>query len=245
MRDAFPLFRCVAPALLAIFTACADDSASVAARVPAPRRAVAVHVLAVGDSYTSGETVPATRSWPRQLVSALLADSVRVTNLTVIAHTGWTTTDLIDTLAARTDTTRYDLVTLQIGVNNQFGRLPFSVFQDEFPLLVTLAATLARDRPTRVVVLSIPDYSVTPVGSRIDPDRVRSEIDDYNGFIRATLDSTAVHMIDVTDISRQAGDDPTLIARDGLHPSAKMYALWVGLIRPVVAGVFGRATTRE
>jgi lysophospholipase L1-like esterase len=225
----------VAPALcLAIFTACADDSASVAAK---PRAAIPARMLALGDSYTSGEAVPATKSWPRQLAAALLADSVRVTALTVIAHTGWTTTDLIDTLAALTDTTRYDLVTLQIGVNNQFGRLPFSVFQNEFPLLVTRATALARDRPSRVVVLSIPDYSVTPVGSRVDPDRVRREIDGYNGFIAATLDSTRVTYINITDISRQAADDPTLIARDGLHPSGKMYALWVDVVRPAVAAI--------
>jgi lysophospholipase L1-like esterase len=167
-------------------------------------------------------------------VGALLEDSVRVTELTVIAHTGWTTSDLLDTLASRVDTTPYNLVTLQIGVNNQFGRLPFSVFENEFPLLVARATTLADDRPGRLLVLSIPDYSVTPVGSQLDPDRVRGEIDGYNGFIRDTLDSTEVTMIDITDISRQAADDPTLTARDGLHPSAKMYAEWVELIRPIV-----------
>lgn len=224
---------------------CSDDSAPVVAGTPKPTGAVSVRVLALGDSYTSGESVPQNKSWPYQLADSLLEDSVRVTTLKVVAHTGWTTADLIVAINKTTLAPPYDLVTLQIGVNNQFGGVPFDVFQDEFPELVTRATTLAGEHADHVVVLTIPDYSVTPVGQRLDPDQTRSEIDSYNGFIAATLDTTAVNLINITDISREAGEDSSLTARDGLHPSGAQYARWVALIRPVVAALFGRGTGGE
>ncbi len=223
-------------------TGCSDDSDPV---TPAPKRAVSVRVLALGDSYTSGEAVPQSKSWPYQLADSLLEDSVRVSTLKVVAHTGWTSADLIVAMNKAPLTPPYDIVTLQIGVNNQFGGVPFEIFQDEFPELVARATALAGNRPEHVVVLTIPDYSVTPVGQRLDPDQTRSEIDSYNGFIAATLDSSAVSLINITDISREAGEDSSLTARDGLHPSGAQYARWVGLIRPVVKALSGRRNAGE
>jgi lysophospholipase L1-like esterase len=229
MRHAFRVTAFLAAALLAALVSCSDDTTGNA--LPDP---VHVTVLSLGDSYTAGEAVPAGKSWPEQLSDALVADRVIVTQINVIARTGWTTTDLLDTLDSHTPPP-HDFVTLQIGVNNQFGRLPLDVFEAEFPQLLDRAVVLAGDDPKRVLVLSIPDYSVTPVGSRIDPDRVHSEIDTYNGLIRSIAEERGVAAVDITEISRQALDDPTLVARDGLHPSAKMYQLWVELLRPVVA----------
>ena len=168
-----------------------------------------------------------------------------MTTLKIVAHTGWTTADLIVAMNKTTLTPPYDLVTLQIGVNNQFGGVPFEVFQDEFPELVARATTLAGDHPDHVRVLTIPDYSVTPVGQRLDPDQTRSEIDSYNGFIAAAFDSTEVNLISITDISREAGEDSSLTARDGLHPSGAQYARWVELIRPVVEALFCHGRGRE
>jgi len=239
-RVAFERAARLSVACILLFAGCSEDSAPVAAGTPRPKRAVSVRMLALGDSYTSGESVPQTKSWPYQLADSLLEDSVRVTALKVVAHTGWTTGDLIVALNKTTLTPPYDLVTLQIGVNNQFSGVPFEVFQEEFPELVTRATTLAGDHPDHVVVLTIPDYSLTPVGQRLDPDQTRSEIDSYNGFIAATLDSTPISLINVTDLSRTVADDSSLVARDGLHYSGKMYAAWVELIRPVVAALFGR-----
>lgn len=224
---------------------CSDDSGPVEAGTPPPKRAVAVSVLALGDSYTSGESVPLNKSWPYQLADSLLEDSVRVSSLKVVAHTGWTSADLIVALNKTALTPPYDLVTLQIGVNNQFGGVPFEVFQDEFPELVSRATTLAGDREDHVVVLTIPDYSVTPFGQRLDPDVIRSEIASYNAFITAALDSTKVNLINVTDISVQAAEDSSLTSRDGLHPSGAQYALWIGVIRPVVAALFGRPNPQK
>lgn len=215
---------------------CSDDTTGSA--LPEP---VHVRVLALGDSYTAGQSVPKGKSWPSQLADSLIADRVIVTQLTVIARTGWTTTDLLDTLAAGT-TPPHDFVTLQIGVNNQFGGLPLDLFENEFAQLLDRAVALAGDDPQRVLALSIPDYSVTPVGSRIDPDRVRAEIDSYNGLITTVAGDRSVATIDVTDISRLALGDPTLVARDGLHPSAKMYAQWVKVLQPVVVEALTRRT---
>lgn len=243
-RDAFRhALRFAATLCLVLGAACSDDSTPVAAHTPTPARAIKVRMLALGDSYTTGEAIPETKSWPHQLEAALLGDSVRVDSLRVVAHTGWTTSDLIIAMNKSHLVPTYDLVTLQIGVNNQYQGLPFELFQDEFVELLARAIVLAGNQPGHVVVLTIPDYSVTPVGQRLDPDRTRAEIDGYNGFIAATLDSTATALVNITDISREAAEDSSLTARDGLHPSAKMYAAWVELLRPVVARIFGRGDT--
>jgi lysophospholipase L1-like esterase len=230
---------------LVLGLACGDESAPVGP--PAPKPAVKVSMLALGDSYTSGESVALVKSWPYQLETALVADSVLVASLKVIAHTGWTTSDLILALNknAKTLTPPYDVVTLQIGVNNQYKGLPVATFLTEFPELVARATRLAGDRASHVVVLSIPDYSVTPVGSIGDQGQNQREINEYNGYIETALDSTDVHLVNVTDISREAQDDSSLVARDGLHPSAKMYAAWVDVIRPVVARIFGRGAEAD
>ena len=234
---------------LLLGAACSDNSAPVSAHAPTPPpvkpRAVPVRVLALGDSYTSGEAIPAGTGWPYQLEAALLEDSVRVTSLTIVAHTGWTSADLLVAIAKTHLTPQYDLVTLQIGVNNQYRGLLFEQFQSEFVELLTRATTLAGDEPGHVVVLTIPDYSVTPVGRRLDPDLTRMEIDQYNAFIADTLDSTETALVNITEISRQADEDTSLVAHDGLHPSAKMYAQWVEVIRPVVAAIFGRGGTSK
>jgi acyl-CoA thioesterase I len=237
MRDGFRLLKLSFMALVcAAAVSCGSgDTTPVHDPGPAPGSAIDVRVLALGDSYTAGQSVPRAKSWPRQLAEALLADSIRVTDLTVFARTGWTTTDLLDTLATDAAPQPHDFVTLQIGVNNQFGRLPFSVFQSEFPQLVERAVELAGGNRERVLVLSIPDYSVTPVGSRIDPDRVRTEIEGYNEFLHAEAESLGVASIDITGFSLLALEDPRLVASDGLHFSGKMYALWVEVLRPLVA----------
>jgi lysophospholipase L1-like esterase len=241
MRDAFrhPLHLAAALGIL-LSLACGDDSAPVATPKPAPKPAVAVRMLALGDSYTSGESVALVKSWPYQLVDSLVADSVRVTSLKVVAYTGWTTSDLIVAMNKNHLQPGYDLVTLQIGVNNQYGGLRFSVFEDEFRELLSRAKTLANDHADHVVVLTIPDYSVTPFGSNLDQAEIQAELAIYNGFITTRADSAGAHVVDIFDVSREAQDDSSMTARDGLHPSGAMYAKWVALIRPVVARIFDR-----
>ena len=223
-------------ALAILGVACSDDTTT-----PRPVR---ISMLSIGDSYTIGESVPAGKSWPEQLVATLVDESIIVDELTVVARTGWTTTDLLDTLTAEAPPP-HDFVTLLVGANNVFGRLPNATFETEFPQLLALAISLADGQPEHVLVVSIPDYTVTPVGSRIEPDAMRTEIDGYNELILRATREQNVTMIDVTGISRLALEDPTLIARDGLHPSASQYALWVEAIRPVVVETFRRRSIFE
>jgi lysophospholipase L1-like esterase len=198
--------------------------------------AVSARVLALGDSYTIGESVAPAKGWPQQLADSLLGDSVRVEGPTIVARTGWTTTQLFAAIADLDGA--FHLVTLQIGVNNQFGGAAFDVFEREFPALVDRAIALARGTPARVVVLSIPDYSVTPYGQGIDTEgTIAAEIDAYNAYARAIAADRGVAFVDVTDISRRALDEPELVARDGLHPSPEMYALWVERLRPVARSI--------
>jgi len=225
-------------ALLAVaHAACSDDNTG------SPPQPIHIRMLALGDSYTVGESVPAGKSWPGQLKD-VLNDGVMIDELSVVARTGWTSTDLLDTLTAAPPSP-HDFVTLQIGANNVFGRVPFAIFESDFVDLLELAIALAGDDAGRVLVLTIPDYTVTEVGSQIDPEAARAEIDGYNDLIRRVSADQHVALIDVTEISRMALEDPTLVARDGLHPSAKQYALWVEVIRPVVVEKFRRRSIFE
>ena len=225
----------VAVVFVASVWGCQDDPAQPTA-TPAPHTAAQVRVLALGDSYTIGELVAPEQSWPCQLADSLLADSVRVVGPTIVAHTGWTTADLLDA-SADLDSS-FHLVTLQIGVNNQFQGLGFDVYEREFPALVERAIALAHGNPARVIVLSIPDYSATPFGRRVDSEgTIAGEIDAYNDFARAVSEANGVVFVDITDISRRARDEPGLVAPDGLHPSALMYALWVARLRPIVRSI--------
>jgi acyl-CoA thioesterase-1 len=214
--------------------ACQDDSVGRETGAHAPDTRATARVLALGDSYTSGESVPLGESWPHQLVDTLAGDDIRVEPLTVVARTGWTTTHLLAATASIDSSVDYHLVTLQIGVNNQFAHLPMDVFERELDSLISVAIDRVRGKPSHVVVLSIPDYTVTPFWRRIDPERTAvAELDRYNVAARQITLSRGATWIDITDISRRALDEPDLIARDGLHPSARMYAEWVARMVPV------------
>ena len=128
----------------------------------------------------------------------------------------------------------FDLVTLLIGVNNQYQGVPFSVYELQFPQLVDLAITKARGRPNQVIVLSIPDYAYTPFGQNtFDPSSISSEIDAYNSFAREFCQDNNITFLDITDITRQGLDNPELVAADGLHPSEEAYRLFVERLLPI------------
>jgi lysophospholipase L1-like esterase len=188
--------------------------------------------LALGDSYTIGESVPEGERWPNQLAKQLEAKGVPV-NVTMIARTGWTTDELWQGIQATEIQPPYDLVSLLIGVNNQYRDYDINEYREQFVFLLNKSIEYAGGKPTRVIVLSIPDWGVTPFASGRDREQIAKHIDEFNAVNHEEAEKAGVHYIDVTSISRQAVEDAALVAPDGLHPSAKMYTMWAEKVLPV------------
>ena len=180
--------------------------------------------LALGDSYTIAESLNLIDSYPHQLKNQLK----RIDSINIIAKTGWTTGELIDTLKSLNINNKYDYVSLLIGVNNQYREYDISIFEKEFEYLLNLAIQYANDR-SKVFVISIPDYGVTPFGFK-NRDKIYKEIDQYNLIKRKIVEKYNIRFYDVTDISREAKEKKYLIAEDSLHPSREMYSLWIDRI---------------
>lgn len=190
--------------------------------------------LALGDSYTIGESVAQSERWPVQLAAALNKAGVGVPAPEIIATTGWTTNELNDGIAKADPNGPYDLVSLLIGVNNQYRGWSIEEYREQFAALLTQAIDFAGGRTSRVFVVSIPDWGVTPFAAGRDREKIASEIDAFNAAAREIAEERGVAFVDITPGSRQAASDASLVAEDGLHPSGKMYSQWVELIFPVV-----------
>lgn len=190
--------------------------------------------LALGDSYTVGESVPESGSWPRQLAQEMgNRHGITFQRIDVLAKTGWTSGELLAALSRRRIEPDYDWVSLQIGVNDQYRDRSLAEYRRNFERLLQEAISLAGDRPSRVVVLSIPDYAFTPFGS--GSTAISQEVDRFNNTNSALSRAVGVLRIDITDISRRGLRQPQLVAADGLHPSAAQYHLWVRKIAPILA----------
>ena len=198
---------------------------------PAPSNQ-SLRILALGDSYTIGESVAENERWPDRL-AAMLSEKNIQTDVTIIARTGWTTSELWQGIQADPPRGRYDLVSLLIGVNNQYRGYDINKYRDEFRFLLEKAIEYADGKPEHVIVLSIPDWGVTPFASGRDRDKIANEIDAFNLITLDESKKMGVHYIHVTLASREALNDPVLVAGDGLHPSGKMYAEWAKLVLPV------------
>ena len=185
--------------------------------------------LALGDSYTIGESVDEKYSWPIQLKFNLFnSDSnTSLDSVRIIAKTGWTTSDLLNYISNIKINNNYDLVSLLIGVNNQFRGYDTNIYEKEFEKLLIKSIGFANSNFSNVFVLSIPDYGVTPFGKLRDSEKIKSEINLYNEINYKISKKYGVLYFDITDISRLAELDSTLLADDMLHPSKKMYNLWV------------------
>lgn len=195
-----------------------------------------VRYLALGDSYTIGESVLEAERWPNQLTDLLAAEGVRA-EVTIIARTGWTTDELWEAIQAREISPPYDMVSLLIGVNNQYRGYDIDKYREQFAFLLSKSIEYAGGDPKRVIVLSIPDWGVTPFARGRDATQIAKEIDAFNTVNREESQKAKVHYVDVTPISRQAMDDPELIASDGLHPSGKMYTAWAKLALPIAVEI--------
>lgn len=194
-------------------------------------------IILMGDSYTIGQSVNVKDRWPVQLENKLTTEGILISELKIIAQTGWTTSDLIRGIENEITNPPYDLVTLQIGVNNQFRNEGIDKFRDELILLMKQAIEFAGGNSSKVIIISIPDWGATPFAENFDRDLIASEIDLFNSITLEQSNVFNLTFIDITPISRQAIDNPLLIAEDGLHPSMEMYKQWVDLMLPIVLAI--------
>lgn len=195
--------------------------------------------LALGDSYTIGEAVREAERWP-----VLLTDSLKNAGIDldtrIIAQTGWTTNELRAAIKASDMDPPYDLVSLLIGVNNQYRGYAVDQYSVEFKQLLLMAIEFAGDDSSRVFVVSIPDYGVTHFAENLDRQKIAAEIDQYNQLAESIAGEYGVPFINITPISREAVENGALIADDGLHPSGEMYRYWVELIFPVAKEILDK-----
>lgn len=182
--------------------------------------------LALGDSYTIGEAVLLQHSFPYQVVQMLRNRDHRFAAPEIIAKTGWTTDELEEALKDHSFLARYDFVTLLIGVNNQYRGRDAIQYKMEFEALLQKCIAFTGNKPARVIVVSIPDYSVTPFAVAMDREKVSHEVDVFNGISKALAIQYKVQYAEITEGSRDVVQDPELVAADSLHPSAKEYRKW-------------------
>lgn len=196
---------------------------------PSPTQPEVISYLALGDSYTIGESVAEQERYPLQLADSLRQMGFDIMPPEIVAKTGWSTSQLSDGIAeAGIQGGTYGLVSLLIGVNNQFRNQPIEAYPPEFTSLLDLAIEFAGGDTSRVFVLSIPDYAFTPFGNG-DPE-ISQGIDEYNAINRQLSESYGIRYFDITPISREGISQPELVAPDGLHPSGEQYRRWVGLM---------------
>lgn len=208
--------------------ACAKESTISTLEVVSEKTATTY--LALGDSYTIGESVSYELNYPNQLYEKLVADDIAIEEPTIIARTGWTTDELAAAIKQANPDSNYCLVSLSIGVNNQFRGYNQAAYVENFEELLQQAIAFAGGDTERVFVLSIPDYGFTPFGQRRNPVTISQELDEYNAINKMISEKYEVKYFDITTISREGLDRTELVASDGLHPSAQQYEEWVELI---------------
>jgi len=191
-----------------------------------------VRYLALGDSYTIGASVAPAERWPVQLTAQLRANSRIVAEPLIIARTGWTTDELMAGIERQQPQGPFDLVSLLIGVNDQYRGHSSDAYRQQLRQLLHTAIAYAGGHAAHVIVLSIPDWSVTPFAAGLQRATIAAAIDHFNTINRQETAQAGAHYVDITPVSRQALQDASLLATDGLHPSGKMYAQWVELMLP-------------
>ena len=188
------------------------------------------YYLALGDSYTIGQSVPKNDRFPVQTVSLLRTAGYQVADAEIIATTGWTTANLQQAINETVFTHPYDMVSILIGVNDQYRGLQVPAYRQQFIALLKQAIQLAGNRPSHVFVLSIPDYSVTPFATHADRQHIARGINTYNAVNSQAAKLYHVHYLNITPESRKAAKDPSLVAYDGLHFSGREYKIWSALL---------------
>ena len=215
--------------------AASPDTAANVMQPPPPKDSLTY--LALGDSYTIGQSVSVRDRYPTQAVTMLRADNMPYNDPDIIAVTGWTTADLLAALPDTAPSSPYHIVSLLIGVNNQYLGLSQSVYRDQFTTLLQQSIRMAGNRPSHVIVLSIPDYSITPFARGRNRASIAAEIDSFNMINKELAVASGVQYLDVTIESRKAANDPSLIAGDSLHFSGKEYTIWATMMQPLMRSI--------
>ena len=240
------LYSACSRALLATFAslalACSTGSdpapASLATPPVAPMPTASIPYLALGDSYTIGEGAAAADRWPVQLAALARAQGLNLASPDIIARTGWTTAELQAAIAAsgnhRTD---YGLVSLLIGVNNQYRGQSAELYRREFRQLLATAVAYAGGASGHVVVLSIPDWGQTPFAHDRDAAQIARDIDQFNAVAQQECQQARIAYVDITDFTRGAAGDPSQFTSDGLHYTGAQMRQWAGRALPVVQGL--------
>jgi lysophospholipase L1-like esterase len=226
----------------ASFAGCTRQSGSTGPNVVLPppdtiSAPVRVNYLALGDSYTIGQSVATESRFPHQAAAILNSRGYRLNEPQYIAQTGWTTNALLNAIQTQNPPANFDVVSLLIGVNNQYQRRSQDEYRQQFSTCLQQAIRLAGNRKNRVFVLSIPDYSVTPFARNADTAKIAREIDEFNRINKEITLAAGIVYIDITPGSREGRNDASLIANDGLHPSGKEYAKWAALLADAMTPV--------
>lgn len=190
--------------------------------------------LALGDSYTIGEAVPAAENFPNQTVALLRKNGLEVADPVIIAQTGWTTDELAASIREHALQEQFSMVSLLIGVNNQYRSRELDQYKEEFSTLLHQAIAFAGDNPERVFVVSIPDWGVTPFAEGRNRAEIAQAIDAYNDAAKRIAEDAGTHWLDITDGTRENGVIAEYLAEDGLHPSGREYSVWAHRLAPMM-----------
>jgi lysophospholipase L1-like esterase len=223
------IHRLIHTAVIFLLIACCGTAAAQGIILKEP-----VRYLALGDSYTIGESVGVTERWPVQLINSLVEMGLEADPATIIARTGWRTDNLEKAIADRDLQEEFTLVSLLIGVNDQYQGYDVNWYRQRFEALLKSALSYAGGDRSAVFVLSIPDYAYTPFGQSLNPDKISKELDAFNEINDSISAAYGITYADITPVSRRGLENPELVASDGLHPSGKMYEEWVKLILELI-----------
>ena len=191
-------------------------------------------LLALGDSYTIGESVPLYDGFPYQAIQLLRKAGIHFHAPEIVAKTGWTSFELAEHILHMQLNEQYDFVTLLIGVNNQYRELSIGEFKTDFEFLLRKAIHFTGERPKRVIVISIPDWGVTPFAVKKDNKKISDEIIAFNQICETEATKQKTHFINITEETQKVVTDKLLLAKDQLHYSAKAYAIWADKIASII-----------
>ncbi len=197
--------------------------------ITANKDSVAISWLALGDSYTIGQGVNPSERFPKQALELLKFKFIQTKRLTYLAKTGWTSADLLSSMAEQ-NLDGHNFVSLLVGVNDQYQGIDTSIYRKNFSIILKRSIELASGDQSRVFVLSIPDYSFTPIGRLLDTMKISRELDWFNAINKQIALQNKCVYLDITELGRTAKNDPAWIAKDGLHPSGLAYGKWAELI---------------